>query len=75
MFYFIFWCPLYENNPLKMIVLELNEMLVQHGATEQQEGKRGFQVTNLQECDTDVQTSNLFSLEHERCLETEPSPG
>lgn len=32
MFYFIFWCPLYEKHPLKMIMLELSEMLVQHGA-------------------------------------------
>jgi len=60
MFHFIFWCPLYENHPLKMNVLELNEMLVQHGAAEQQQGKWGFQITKLQECDTDVKTNNLF---------------
>lgn len=58
-----------------MIVLELNETLVQRGAAEQQEGKRGFQITELQERDRDVKTGNLFSLKHERCLETEPSPG
>lgn len=42
---------------------------------EEQDGKKRFQITKLQECDTDVKTSNLFSLKHERCLETEPSPG
>lgn len=58
-----------------MILLEQRKMLVQHGAAEQQRGKRGFQITKMQERDTDIRTSNLFSLEHERCLETEPSPG
>lgn len=44
MFYFIFWCSLYEKHPLKMIMLELSEMLVQHGAAQQREGERGFQI-------------------------------
>lgn len=74
MFYFIVWCPLYENNPLKMLLLEQNRALVQHGAADQ-EGKKNFQTTELQDCDTDVKTSKIISLEHERCLETEPSPG
>lgn len=75
MFYFIVRCPLYENNPLKMLVLEWNRALVQHGAAAEQEGTKDFETTELQDCDTDVKTSKLISLEYERCLETEPSPG
>lgn len=75
MFYFIIWSPPYENNPLKMLVLERNGARVQRGAAAGQEGEKDFQTTELQDCDTDVKTSKLFSLEHERCLETEPSPG
>lgn len=75
MFYFIVWCPLYENNPLKTLVLEQNGALLQCGAAAEQEGEKDFKTTELQDCDIDVKKSKLISLKHERCLETEPSPG
>lgn len=42
MFYFIVWCPLYENNPLKKLMLEQKGALVQRGAAAEQEGEKGL---------------------------------
>lgn len=56
-------------------MLEWKGALVQRGAAAEQEGEKDFRTTEPQDCDTDVKTSKLISLEHERYLETEPSPG
>lgn len=57
-------------------MLEWKGALVQRGAAAaEQEGEKDFRTTEPQDCDTDVKTSKLISLKHERCLETEPSPG